>query len=300
MQTIKKILVVLILLYPANELFAQIEGASQSRSGSFYSLFGVGYPTDNINPRSLGMGILGVSLDAGHSNSLQNPALWGRNGLTTASSGFNFQQFNTANKSSESVNALLEAGYIQLTFPVFREKLGVSASLYSVTRTNYRFVTFDSTVVSANNVVNYASDIRGTGGVNKMEVGFGWNVNKNIALGYAPAFTFISQNNSRDVFFDQSGYSTNNLDSKITGTALGHRFGALFNFRQLIRTNDRMSLGLSATMPISIDAEENITVRKLVSGQELEVSLRDPKKGKINLPLELKAGLSYYPNRLVN
>lgn len=300
MKFIKAILIASIFLFPAKQLLAQIEGASESSSGSFYSLYGVGFPSDNANSRALGMGILGVSLDKTNSNTLQNPALWGKNTLATASSGFNFSQFNNSNRNSESTNTLFNAGYIQATFPILRGKLGFSASMYSVSRSNYRFVTFDSVSTSGGQSVEYASDIRGNGGINKMELGFGWNINNNLAIGYAPSFTFISQNNSRDVFFSQSSLANNYLDSKITGTALGHRFGALLNLRNLLKNQDRISIGVSASLPISIEAEENITVRKVVNNQDLEVSLKDPEKGTINLPLELKSGLTYYPTELVN
>lgn len=300
MKTINRLIILALFLFPAKELMAQVEGASQSRSGSFYSLFGVGYPTDNSNPRELGLGILGVSLHSDDSNTLQNPALWGTNVFTSASSGFNLSQFRATSQSNNSVNQLLEAGYLQFTFPIMREKVGVSASLYSVTRSNYRFVTVDSTAASPTDMINYASDIRGSGGVNKLEFGLGWNINKYVAIGYAPSLTFVSQNNSEDVFFNQSGYGTSNSDSKITGTAMGHRFGALFTFRRLFRSNDRISFGAAATLPVTIDAEERTTVTKFVNGQEQEVLLRDPKKGKITLPVELNAGLTYYPTSLVN
>lgn len=300
MKTLTSFFVSTILLFSASTATAQIEGDSQSKSGSFYSLFGVGYPTDTNNSQELGLGIIGVSLDNRQSNTLQNPALWGKNTLTTASSGFNMAQFQATSQTSESVNALLEAGYLQFTFPVLREKLGVSASMYSVTSSNYRFVTFDSTAASPTNTVNYASDIRGAGGVNKLELGFGWNINKNISVGYAPSLTFISQNNSQDVFFDQAGYGTSNLDSKITGTAMGHRFGALFTFRNLLRSADRISIGAAATLPITIDAKNKTTVSKIVNGQDQVVGLRDAEKGEISLPVELKGGLTYYPSSLVN
>jgi hypothetical protein len=300
MKFLKALLLVLIVLFPSKQLLAQIEGASESSSGSFYSLYGVGYPTDISSTRALGLGILGVSLDNSNSNSLQNPAMWGKNTLATASSRFNFTQFNNSNQNSNSTNTLFNAGYLQATFPISRGKVGFSASMYSVSRSNYRFVTFDSVATPDGQSVEYASDIRGNGGINKMELGFGWNINNNIAVGYAPSLTFVSQNNSRDVFFNQSGFANNNLDSKVTGTAIGHRLGALLNFRELLRKGDRVSVGLSATLPINIEAEENITVRKMVNNQDLEVSLKDPEKGTIKLPLELKYGLTYYPSGLVN
>lgn len=300
MKTFKQLIIIVLLLFSTQNVLAQIEGASESRSGSFYSLFGVGYPTDNNNARELGMGIIGVSLDNNQSNSLQNPALWGKNSLTTASSGINLSRFDVSDNTSQNVNALLEVGYLQVTLPLYREKLGMSMSMYAETRSNYRFITIDSTAISPDNMVNYASDIRGAGGVNKLEFGLGWNINKNISVGYAPSLTFIAQNNSQDVFFDQSGFNPSNLDAKVTGTAMGHRFGSLLTFRKLFNGKDRLTVGATATLPITIDAEEELTVRKSVNAQDQEVILRTPEKGQVTLPMELKGGLTYYPSQLVN
>lgn len=300
MKTFKYLPLFILLLLSTQEVAAQVSGASESRSGSFYSLFGVGYPTDNNNARELGMGIIGVSLDNSQSNSLQNPALWGKNSLSTASTGISLSRFEATDDITQNVNALLEVGYVQLTLPIYREKLGMSISVYSKSRSNYRFITIDSTAVTPDNTVQYASDIRGAGGINKMEIGFGWNVNKNLALGYAPSFTFVSQNNSQDVFFNQSGYNTSNLDAKITGTAFGHRFGSLLTFRKIFSNKDRITIGAAATLPITIDAEEELSVQKRVNGRDQSVILRTPETGEIKLPLEIKAGITYYPSLLTN
>jgi hypothetical protein len=300
MKTIIKLILLTFLLFSANNLVAQIDGASENRGGSFYSLFGLGFPTDNSNPREYGLGISGVSLDNMDSNSLQNPAMWGKNVFTTASSGFNLSKFNASSQNLSSVNTLLEAGYFQFTFPILKEKLGMSASMYSVTRSNYRFVTADSTNLSADNVLGYASDIRGAGGINKLELGFGWNINKYLSVGYAPALAFVSENNSQDVFFTNSSFSSSNLDSKITGAALSHRFGALFTFQKLFSDKDRISIGATANLPFTIDAEEKVTVTKSINNQNQEVLLRENDNGKITVPIELNAGLTYYPSTLVN
>lgn len=300
MRTIKTLTFLILILFSANNLLAQVEGASENRGGSFYSLFGVGFPTDNNNPREYGLGISGVSLDNMDSNSLQNPAMWGKNFFTTASSGFNLSRFNTSSQTSSSVNTLLETGYFQFTFPILREKLGMSASMYSVTRSNYRFVTADSTNLDNNATLGYASDIRGAGGINKLELGFGWNINKYLSVGYAPSLAFVSENNSQDVFFTDNSFSTSNLNSNITGTAFSHRFGALFTFQKLFSDKDRISIGATANLPFTIDSEEKVTVSKPINGQDEEVLLRENNNGKITLPVELNAGLTYYPSTLVN
>tara|TARA_R100000908_G_C3757312_1_gene152292 strand:- start:77816 stop:79117 length:1302 start_codon:yes stop_codon:yes gene_type:complete len=300
MKFIKVLFIITFCVVTTEGVFAQVQETSMASSGSFYSLFGMGFPTDYNNSRELGMGTIGVSLYNTQSNSLQNPAIWGTNTFTTASSGFNLSQFESSTGATDNTNAMFEPGYFQVTLPLYREKLGISASMYSVTRTDYRFLTVDSTVSSATNTIGYAADIRGTGGINKLELGLGWNATPNIALGYAPSFVFLTQNNSQDVFFDQSGYTRSLLNARVTGSALSHRFGALLTFRNLLNTRDRITFGATATLPVTIEAEETRIVTKRVSGRDQQVELRDPLKGEVTLPLDVKGGFTYYPSTLVN
>ncbi|MEX0719767.1 MAG: hypothetical protein WD059_03805 [Balneolaceae bacterium] len=299
MEVFKTIFIIVILGLFTQQAAAQ-EGISENNNGSIYSLFGVGQPYDNSTAREMGLGILGVSLDNMQSNTLQNPAMWGKNLYSTASSGFKLSQFTAEDQSTENVNALLETGYLQFTFPLYNQKLGISAALYPVTKSNFRLFSSTTVYPSDEDTVNYISDVNGSGGVNKFEVGLGWNINKNIAVGYAPSLAFITHNNTETTFFEQSGYSTNNLDRKITGFTFAQRFGTLLNFRSLLNNDDRLSIGAAVSLPIEFEAKREVSVIKEVNNQEQEVQISDPVEGNIKLPVELNAGLTYYPSNFVN
>lgn len=271
---------------------------SKNNTGSFYSLFGVGYPFDNMSARETGLGLFGVSLDNVESNSLANPALWGLNNFTTASTGFRLSQFNVKGMGMESTNALLEANSLQIVLPLYRQKLGLSASLYPVTKSNYRIFTNDFQVAAPGDTINYITDLKGTGGVNKLEVGLGWKINSHLSLGYAPSLAFISRNNSEKVFFQQIGYTNTFVDNRITGVALAHRFGILLSASKLLSENDRFSAGAALTLPVNIDAKRKRTVTKMTNEvQEYELSSN---KGSVNLPMEVVSGITYYPSPFVN
>lgn len=293
-------LTVAIFILSVGQLFAQSNSSSIGNSGSFYSLFGVGFPIENNTARESSLGIFGVSLDNAQSNSLQNPALWGKNAFTTTSSGFSFSKFQSTDNNSVSINSSLQANYFQLTLPILRERFGVSASLYPVTRSNYRFLTTNTTVTSENETLEYISDAKGSGGINKFEIGFGWNINKNLAIGYAPSLVFISQDNSRELYFNSNEFGPNIIDTKITGSTFGHRFGALLTFKNLLRSNDRISIGSSFIFPINISTNEKTISTKIVNNQTREVVLEESHGGAAKLPVELTSGLTYYPSPLVN
>jgi len=290
----------LFFVISISQAFAQSESRSINSSGSFYSLFGVGFPVDNNTARELSLGISGVSLDNTQSNTLSNPALWGKNIYTTTSSGLSLSQYQATDNISESVNSDLSVGYFQLTLPIFKQKLGISASLYSVTSSDYRYFNSGTLVTTENDSIGYVSDISGSGGINKLEVGIGWNINKNIAIGYAPSLAFISQENTTELFFSQNDFSYNFLDYKVTGSTISHRFGALFTFRELLRDNDKLGFGASYILPVNISTEETSETSRVINNNQQNVTLGEIYNGNAKLPAEFNAGLTYYPSNLVN
>lgn len=289
-----------LLFIFSNNALAQSDESSIGKSGSFYSLFGMGFPVETNTSRELSMGISGISLDNAQSNGLHNPALWGTNTFSTASTGFSLSKFLSEDNTTESKNTALQAGYLQLTFPVYREKLGISASLHPVTRSNYRFFNTSSILNEQNQTIDYASDAYGTGGISKFEIGFGWSINKNISVGYAPSLVFLSQNNSRELFFDDGSFTTNVIDSKITGSDFSHKFGLLASFPTIFSDKDRVSFGATAILPVEIETKESILSSRQVNNQVQEVTLDENVGGKAELPLELNSGFTYYPSTLFN
>lgn len=282
------------------QAFAQSESRSINSNGSFYSIFGVGFPVENNTSRELSLGISGVSLDNTQSNTLSNPALWGKNVYATTSSGFSLSQYQASDNVSESVNSDLSAGYFQVTLPIYKQKLGISASLYSVTTSDYRYFNSGTLITTENNSIDYVSDISGSGGINKLELGVGWNINKNIAIGYAPSLAFISQENTTELFFSQNDFPYNSLDYKVTGSSFSHRFGTLLTFNDLFRDNDKLGFGASYILPVNISTEETSETSRIINNSEQDVTLGDTYNGNAKLPAEFNAGLTYYPSNLVN
>lgn len=295
----RKILLPLFCFLFASATVLAQEDDTKNKNGSFYSLFGVGYPYDNTTARQSGMGVLGVSLSGIESNTLQNPAAWGSNLFSTASSGFRFSQYEARNENSRNVNSLLETGYLQFIFPIYKEKLGFSAALYPVTKSSYRVFSPSFYVSSPGDTISYITDYSGSGGINKLELGFGWKINQNLSVGYAPSFAFITRNSNENVYFSQSGLADNFLDKRYSGTAIGHRFGALFEVGSLLKESDFLTIGAALTLPINFDAEQNKTINKQISGVLQEVVI-STETGKLSLPMELAAGFTYYASNYVN
>lgn len=290
----------LFLVISISQSFAQSDSRSINSSGSFYSLFGVGFPVENSTAREFSLGISGVSLDNTQSNTLSNPALWGKNAYTTTSSGFSLSQYQAKDNVSESVNSNISASYFQVTLPILRQKLGISASIYPVTTSNFRYFNSGTLITSENESLEYVSDISGNGGINKLEIGLGWNINKNIAIGYAPSLAFMSKETTTELFFNRNDFPYNFVDSKATGSSISHRFGALFTFNNLLKDNDRIGFGASYVLPVDFSTEEVSETTRQVNNRSQNVTLGETFNGNVKLPSEFNAGLTYYPSNLVN
>lgn len=286
-------------------LLATTDGFSQAQvgeknSGSFYSYYGVGFPVDLSSVQERSAGIFGVSLDNYQASTLQNPAIWGRNVLTTATSGFNISHYDASTTSSKSSNALVEASFLQLTLPIIKEQVGFSASLYPYTRSNYRIFDTGSAFPTPQDTVNYAIDNQGVGGINKLEFGIGYSPNRYLSVGYAPSYIFLSRTDTEYFFFGNSTTSSINLRDEITGSGFGHRFGLIANLPSIIGDNDRLTFGAAVTLPSSFEALEKTKSDKVVDGTEQEVQIGSTNKGNVKLPLEINTGFTYYPSSFIN
>ncbi|MTI88568.1 MAG: hypothetical protein FH748_11420 [Balneolaceae bacterium] len=279
---------------------AQDGNASEMKNGSFYSFYGAGYPVNLSVGQERGMGILGVSLDNSQVSTLQNPAIWGRNAFTTATSGFDVNSYSATDLQTKSKNGTLEASFLQLTLPISREKLGLSASLYPVTRSNYRILEEQTIYPGPSDTLTYTSDNQGVGGINKLEFGLGWKINENISVGYAPSFVFMTKIKAEEIYLGQSEFSSANTRNEVRGTGIGHRFGVLLSQNNFFRNRDRLSIGASLTLPVNFEVEESTKTDRFINGEPQEVQIGDTQVGNLNLPLEINTGLTYYPSNLVN
>ena len=292
-----------LLLILGSIIFTSGAALAQSNSanaGSSYSAFGVGAPKDLTSAQFGAQGILGISGINSTSTSISNPALWGNAVFTHAITGITFSNFNAKEEGAARSHANLEAGSIQVVFPVVRNKLGLSIALYPYTRSNLQIESTQFFTPGPADTVSYTNEMRAFGGVNKFEVGLGLRLNKNISIGYAPSVAFLSMQNTEDIVFSSSGYSPQYITRHQSGAALSNRFGLMANFSGVLSAQDRLSFGATFNMPFTIGAKERVTAEKVVnnqSGQTVQFSVTN---GNIDLPMELAAGLGYAPSRLVD
>lgn len=275
-------------------LFVQTESNAQTKSNysSYYSAFGLGMLEQSRSPQGEALGIFGVAFDQVRSVNLANPAMLSGYAFTT---GFGSveqvgytatQNNNTVNYSNFLFNGM------GVVFPINKGKFAASASLTPLT---YMNSTATQESVFPGDTTLVISQINGKGGVNAFELGFGYRLNENFSIGYAPAYVFGTIKNSVITAFEDNSFRTVQNGTNNYYAGLYHNFGVSYHNVGLINKNDRIILGLTFRLPstLTVDQFEQIT---LITGQfEQPITTR---KGstETTLPLSLKFGATYYFN----
>ena len=281
--------------------FAQDE----ARTGSFYSGLGFGTPSDINSTFSMGMGLSGVSNYSGYSTNIANPAQWGLINYTVGSISANLDQFVASDGLSSANNVIFGLESFQFTFPVLRGRLGISAAFTPRTNNNFRREQTGSFLYPGNpdDSVNYSFSTIGSGGVNRFEIGAGYRVFNHLAVGYAFSVNALTMNHETQPLFSDAVFTPSRYISKIQGNSIGHRFGIYTFTNRIFGDQDQLAMGLSVTLPLTIDAENEITTYQIINGRQnlLHLNQNSPdRNGDVTLPLEINAGLTYNFTNLTN
>lgn len=302
----KRLLITLFLCFSTLITFAQSGDGSFVDEGSVYSQFGVGIPVDYGSPAADGMGLIGVSYSEPAVANLANPAQWGNTVYGMATGGIGISSYMAADNLGNAQNSLLYVDQFQLQLPIYKGKLGISASFSPYTRSAYEVTESSTQTVgsgSSQQTLSINSINTGSGGTNRLELGLGWNINSNIAVGYAPSLVFASIDNDFRTTVENSSpdpgtiYFPSSFTEQTSGSGFGHRFGAFFTFPSLLKEDDQLNIGATVNLPVKIDAErvqEDIRVSTDTDNQNFgDITLAE---GTIKLPLGLAGGITYKAN----
>lgn len=297
----KKLALITILCCLTGTVLVAQPSEDKSSSGSAYSRIGVGYPVDIANTAANSMGLLGVSYNETAVSGLSNPAHWGSTFFGLGSGSIGLESYNATNGTSSVTNSDFSVNQFQLQLPIIRSELGISASFAPLTESNYRNYEETRRIFgqgATRDTLDYGIENRGSGGVNRAELGVGWQINSNIAIGYAPSIVFVSLDDSYEGIFFDTSYRQISFDVETSGVGFGNRFGTFITMPQLFRSSDLLSIGASFSLPVTLNAERKETT----SFNNQLVTLTDQPNlgdGTIKMPQEISAGLSYFPSNLM-
>lgn len=296
----KVVFISIVLSLLGSVAFAQSQDG-KAKSGSAYSKLGIGYPIDMANTAARSMGLLGISYNETSVGSFANPAHWGRTVYGLGVGDVGIQSYNASNATANATNSSFTINQFQLQLPIIRDKLGVSGSFSPVTDAHFRTYREETRYIGEGveqDTVNVGLENRGSGGVNRAELGFGWKINSNISVGYAASLVFMSVDDAFTASFPQSSYRPANFTIETSGVGFGNRFGTSVQVPALFRDNDQLGIGASVTLPVSMNAERQQTGTITSSGLSITEEL--PKsEGTVKMPMKISGGVNYSPSNLL-
>ena len=300
MMVLSSVTVLLALTLMVESGVAQSDQNSLSRSGSFYSGFAFGAPADIYSGHTVGIGLPGVSDPDGFKPNVTNPAHWGNARLSKGQIRFGLSGYRGADASNQETYSLFTIESFQVVLPILRDRLGASIGFRPATRLEYSRT--NSGIFEPGELVDpvgFITNSTGTGGVNVLEAGFGYRFNDYVSVGYAPSVFLMALEKNSTTDFSQGQFQSKSITETIGGYAAGHRFGAYVQAGGLLAERDRLQVGLSVQLPVSIEADLKKTTFRPVDGVFKEVEIGDGtgvSTADVKIPLEVHAGITYYLN----
>jgi hypothetical protein len=286
--------------------FAQLneQTDSQVSEGSIYSSLGVGLPVDFGSSSARGMGLNGTSYIEPFVPSLANPAHWGHTVYGMASGDVGITNYSSEDDFGSAKHSNLSISHVQFQLPIYKGKLGVSASFSPYTRAAFETIETGSRTIgsgSAQNTLDFTTETLGSGGISRYEFGVGWKINNTISIGYAASLVSASIDNQVFTNINDTDNSANfapvNFTLQTSGSGFGNRAGIYLEFPSLISDDDQLSIGTSVTFPVNLDARR--TQERVFSANDDDQLEEDENKiaeGTIELPLGINTGLTYKPS----
>ncbi|MFT4642557.1 MAG: hypothetical protein ACI89R_000394 [Candidatus Azotimanducaceae bacterium] len=276
-----KNLSILILLVISVNIFAQKTNSSP------YSVLGIGDGISSKTVEESSMGGVGIANNNPNDMNFSNPASFASLFLTTytmagENRGFKIKEENEQVKAS---NAYLS--YIAIGIPL-GEKGGFAFGLKPNTTVGYTLA--NNTSDSEGDVVE-SSIYEGDGGTNKVFLGLGYEVFKNVSIGLEGSYVFGNINNKitnikKDITLG-TGYD---IDNKINGAGL--KAGIIYENK--LKENLFLNLGTTLEFENELESEGNeyFYSVSLTDGIPRDTLLNSASRGTYKTPLKTSLGVS--------
>ncbi|MDO6760365.1 hypothetical protein Q4566_09165 [Tamlana sp. 2_MG-2023] len=179
---IKKLVLVFIVIFA-------IKGHSQQSTASPYSYYGIGSLNFKGTVENRSMGGLSIYNDSIHVN-LRNPASYGGNNLASWGGesrpviytvGGGYQNANLKSENSQANTSATTFNYLAMSFPI--GKLGIGFGIMPYTSVGYKLDNLNGEGVIGNR-------FSGEGGLNKVFLGAGYQIIKELSIGVDLQYNF--------------------------------------------------------------------------------------------------------------
>jgi len=260
-------------------LFSVLVNAQENTS-SPYSFFGVGLNKFNGTAENRAMGGMSIASDSIHIN-LQNPAGYGKLGLTTYALGGSHSTVNLETSNSSDKASSTTFDYLAMAFPAGKFGFGLGVIPYTSVGYELEDITDES-----------SSRFTGSGGLNKLFLAAGYEVTKELRVGVEGSYNFGNIQNKNLLFQDGLQFGTRETNrSDLSGFKVN--FGA--QYEKLLESGLQLTGSVSFSPETKIDSENERQLATLIINTEntdILADLReiDVEDSELTLPSELKVG----------
>lgn len=253
---------------------------AQENTSSPYSFFGVGLTKFNGTAENRSMAGMGIASDSIHIN-LQNPAGYGALGLTTYALGGSHSSTKIESSSTSDRASSSTFDYLALAFPAGKLGFGFGVIPYSSVGYEMEDITNES-----------SSRYTGSGGLNKIFLGAGYEVTKELRVGVEGSYNFGNIKNKNYLFQNGLQFGTRETNrSDLSGFKVN--FGA--QYEKLLKSGLQLTGSASFSPSTKINAENERQLATLIlnsNNDEILADLRniEVEDSELTLPSELKVG----------
>lgn len=293
MNTIQRLFIIVLVVFAT---YSSVNGQDQYNSTSIYSNLGAGQPIDYRSSQANAMGVTGVAISNRLYATLANPALWSNTYFTLANGGFSYNVYDAQDTNGSTVNSNLGFTHLQLQFPIIRNELGATIAMYPITETRYTSIDSFEQIINSADTLRYSTLVGNDGGLNKLELGFGYALTDNISVGYAASFVFGVYNQYSETVITTPGYTSVNTVMQTSSRGFGNRFGLYGHFPSLFSNNDALSFGATYSLPVSINGKQELS-SSIANTDVILKTNEDFGATAGRLPMEYGLGLTYQFNR---
>lgn len=281
-------------LFISFSLVLSAQAFAQQGTASPYSFYGVGDLTYNGTNEYKAMGGTSVFSDSIHLN-LKNPATLSKLNSTvfTMGSTAKFYTFKTENESDKIKRQTFD--YVAFAFPVSK-RTGVVLGLEPYSNTGYKI-----TKTETNTLGQKTSNVmEGNGGLNRVFVGTGYEINKNIQIGVQASYLFGNTYNDNTLSIldagDGFGLTTQTNETKKIDYK-GYDINASLQYITKIKNFD-FQANLTYSPESKLTAQNNTRLRLLnLNGYEIESSQIVDESIKSIKPQEISIGAGFGKNQ---
>ncbi len=218
-------------------IFSALFAEAQENVSSPYSYYGIGLTNFKGTVANRSMGGLNIYNDSIHIN-LMNPAAYGRLRLTNYAVGASHDRVSLKSDVASDNAKISSLDYLALGLPLGKG-LGIGLGLIPYTSVGYRILDIEDET---------SSRLYGRGGMNKVFLSAGYEINKNFSVGVDASYNFGNFQNSRTVLRNEIQFGTKDVNrSDIKG--FNFNFGAEYR----ASLSEELQFSLSGTYSPAID-----------------------------------------------